>query len=160
VILCTEWDAAMNRNEFIKKADDKLKLVRTEYGYNQEKMADILGVSKKTLVQIEKGRSSLGWTGAVALCTIFRRSEVLAGTLGGEATDIILALAFEDSEPEYPKTLGGKIWWKTLEEAATYKLQQNIISQHYRILDQNDRRICASFDREMLNGRLEKLRLR
>jgi DNA-binding XRE family transcriptional regulator len=160
VILCTKWDAAMNRNEFIKKADDKLKLVRTEYGYNQEKMAAILGLSKKTLVQIEKGRSSLGWTGAVALCTIFRRSEVLEGVLGGEATDIILALAFDDSEPEYPKTLGGKIWWRTLEETPVYKLQQNILSQHYRILDQNDRRICASFDRETLNGRLEQLKPR
>ena len=66
----------MDRNEFIRKADEKLKLVRTEYGYNQEKMADILGLSKKTLVQIEKGRSSLGWSGAVVLCTIFERSEV------------------------------------------------------------------------------------
>ena len=131
----------MDRNEFIGKANEKLKLVRTEYGYNQEKMADVLGISKKTLVQIEKGRSSLGWTGAVALCTIFERSEVLAAAFGGETTDMIMALAFQDSEPNYPKTMGGRIWWKTLEEAGKYKIQQNIISQHYRLLDQNDRRV-------------------
>lgn len=96
----------MDRNEFVGKADDKLKLVRTEYGYNQEKMADVLGISKKTLVQIEKRRSSLGWTGAVALCTIFERSEVLEAAFGGETTDIIMALAFQDSEPS------SKIIWK------------------------------------------------
>lgn len=120
----------MDRNEFIRKADEKLKLVRTEYGYNQEKMADILGLSKKTLVQIEKGRSSLGWSGAVVLCTIFERSEVLAAAFGGETTDIIMALAFKDTEPDYPKTMGGKIWWNTLEDTGKYKIQQNIISRH------------------------------
>ena len=146
----------MDRNEFVGKADDKLKLVRTEYGYNQEKMADVLGISKKTLVQIEKRRSSLGWTGAVALCTIFERSEVLEAAFGGETTDIIMALAFQDSEPSYPKTMGGKIWWKTLEETSNCKVQQNIVSQHYRILDQNDRRIFSSFELQDIKNHLEK----
>ena len=149
----------MDRNEFVGKADEKLKLVRTEYGYNQEKMADILGISKKTLVQIEKGRSSLGWMGAITLCTIFKQSEVLDATFGGEATDMILALAFQDSEPVYPKTFGGKIWWSTLEETSGYKVQQNIISQHYRILDSNDRRICAAFDLQTIRSWLKKLQI-
>ncbi|HYE69672.1 MAG TPA: helix-turn-helix domain-containing protein [Anaerovoracaceae bacterium] len=149
-------DETMDRNEFVGKADDKLKLVRTEYGLNQEKMADVLGISKKTLVQIEKRRSSLGWTGAVALCTIFERSEVLEAAFGGETTDIIMALAFQDSEPSYPKTMGGKIWWKTLDETPKCKVQQNIVSQHYRILDQNDRRIFSSFELQDIKNHLEK----
>ncbi|MDD3168433.1 MAG: helix-turn-helix domain-containing protein [Eubacteriales bacterium] len=148
----------MDRKEFIGKADEKLKLVRTEYGYNQEKMADILGISKKTLVQIEKGRSSLGWTGAIALCTIFERSEVLGAVFGGGAFDMIMALAFQDSEPEYPKTMGGKLWWKTLEETDKYKLQQNIVSQHYRILDQQDRRITSSFELQASKDYLKNLK--
>ncbi len=148
----------MDRNEFAGKADEKLKLVRTEYGYNQEKMAEILGISKKTLVQIEKGRSSLGWTGAVALCTIFERSEVLEAAFGGAATEMILALAFQDSEPDYPKTMGGKIWWKTLEETSKYKVQQNIVSQHFRILDQNDRRLFSSFELQAIKKQLEKIK--
>lgn len=147
----------MDRNEFIGKADEKLKLVRTEYGFNQEKMAEILGISKKTLVQIEKGRSSLGWTGVAALCTIFERSEVLEAAFGGAATEMILVLAFQDSEPDFPKTMGGKIWWKTLEETAKYKIQQNIVSQHYRILDKNDRRIFSSFELQAIKNQLEKL---
>lgn len=148
----------MDRKEFVSIADDKLKLVRTEYGYNQEKMADILGMSKKTLVQIEKGRSSLGWSGAVALCTIFERSEILEAAFGGGAAEMIVALAFQDSEPNYPKTMGGKLWWKTLEEIRQYKVQQNIVSQHYRILDRNDRRLFSSFDLLTVKRHLENLK--
>jgi DNA-binding XRE family transcriptional regulator len=147
----------MDRIEFVGKADEKLKLVRTEYGLNQETMADVLGISKKTLVQIEKGRSSLGWTGAVALCTIFERSEVLEAVFGGAAAEMILTLAFQDSEPDYPRTMGGKIWWKTIEQTGKYKIQQNIVSQHYRILDQNDRRIFSSFELQEIKNQLKKL---
>ena len=43
----------MDRREFIREMDIHLKLVRTEYGYTQEMMAAILGLSKKTLVEIE-----------------------------------------------------------------------------------------------------------
>jgi DNA-binding XRE family transcriptional regulator len=151
-------DEIMDRKEFVCITGDKLKLVRTEYGYNQEKMADILGISKKTLVQIEKGRSSLGWTGAVALCTIFERSEILEAAFGGGAAEMIMALAFHDSEPNYPKTMGGKLWWKTLEEAPQYKVQQNIVSQHYRILDQNHRRLFSSFDLQTIKKHLDDLK--
>ena len=55
----------MNRVEFINKASEKLKMIRMESDFTQDKMAEILGISKKTLVQIEKGRSTFGWAGAV-----------------------------------------------------------------------------------------------
>ncbi len=50
----------MEKQEFIKLMDEKIKLIRTEYGLTQEKMSEILGISKKTLVEIEKSRKSLG----------------------------------------------------------------------------------------------------
>ena len=56
----------MTKKEFAATLDSALKAVRKEYGFTQEKMAAVLGISKKTLVEIEKGRSSLGWTGAAA----------------------------------------------------------------------------------------------
>lgn len=147
----------MSRNEFIQKVNERVKLVRTEYGYTQEQLAAILGISKKTLVEIEKGRSSLGFSGAVAFCTIFGSSEILDSALGGETTDIILALAFSGNEPDYSKTLGGRIWWKNLEEIKGYKIQQNIISHHYRALDQDDFRICASFRFDEIHQRIARL---
>ena len=46
----------MKREEFIKAVSGKLKLIRTEYGITQEVMSEMLGISKKTLVETEKGR--------------------------------------------------------------------------------------------------------
>ncbi|MBQ3031325.1 MAG: helix-turn-helix domain-containing protein, partial [Anaerotignum sp.] len=61
----------MTKKDFAVQMDASLKSVRKEYGFTQEKMAAVLGISKKTLVEIEKGRSSLGWTGAAAFAAIF-----------------------------------------------------------------------------------------
>lgn len=147
----------MTRETFVAELDRQVKLVRTEYGFTQDVMAKVLGISKKTLVEIEKGRSSLGWTGAVALCTIFSGSQVLSGLLGGEAGDMIRALAFRDLKPAYPKTMGGKVWWRFVETRGSYTIQQNLISQHYRALDQEDGRVCSSFDLEEVRRRLAEL---
>lgn len=147
----------MTRESFVAELDRQVKLVRTEYGFTQDVMAKVLGISKKTLVEIEKGRSSLGWTGAVALCTIFSGSQVLSGLLGGEAGDMIRALAFRDLKPVYPKTMGGKVWWRFVETRGSYTIQQNLISQHYRALDQEDGRVCSSFDLEEVRRRLADL---
>ena len=147
----------MQREEFVQIIDEKLKLIRTEFGYSQDNMAEILGISKKTLVQIEKGRSTLGWMGAVALCTIFCKSEIIMMTFGGQPVDIIMALAFDSTERQYPKTMGGKVWWTDVETAGGYRIQKNMVSQHYRILDGNDRRICSSFEYSHVKLRLKEL---
>ena len=144
----------MKKDAFIAEMNHQVKLVRTEYGLTQEAMAKALGLSKKTLVEIEKGRASLGWMGAVAFSSIFSASRVLSGVLGGDAGDMILALAFEDLKPTYPQTMGGKIWWQTVETHGSIRIQQNIISQHYRALDDQDGRICSSFDLETVRQRV------
>ncbi|MDR2587359.1 MAG: hypothetical protein LBC23_03760 [Coriobacteriales bacterium] len=136
----------MEKKQFIAICDSRLKLVRVEHGLSQEHMALILGLSKKTLVDIEKERRSLGWSGSVTLCFLFQDSEVLAGTFGGNPTDMVMALAFDASRrPSYPKTLGSRVWWTTIEENEDYVIQQNNISQHYRLLTHDNRRIASSF---------------
>ena len=136
----------MDRETFIDEMNAQVRLVRAEYGFTQDVMARVLGLSKKTLVEIEKGRSSLGWMGAVAFCSLFAESRVLSGLLGGEASDMLHALAFADTRPHFPKTLGGKVWWREITSLGPYKIQQNIISQHYRALDSEDGRVCSSFE--------------
>jgi DNA-binding XRE family transcriptional regulator len=113
-------------------------------------MAVALGISKKTLVEIEKARKSLGWTTAVAFCTIFSDSEILADVFGGKPFDIIVALAFEGEPMSYPKTAGGRVWWTNVEQNDTFIIQQNIISQHYRLLTRDHRRVASSFRQEDL----------
>lgn len=135
----------MTRDEFIAEVNNKLKLVRTEYGLTQDKMAVILGISKKTLVESEKGRRSIGWTEAVALVTIFQSSTILQNSFGGDPVGVVAALAFEDVEVTYPSTMGGRVWWKEIDGLGEYRIQQNIISGHYRLLDAQDHRLISSF---------------
>lgn len=147
----------MNREEFIKQIDSRVKLIRNEFEYTQDKMAEIIGISKKTLVQVEKERTSLGWTAAVAVCTIFKDSEILQMTFGGEVQDIILSLSFNHYEKNYKKTMGGKVWWNDIKSEGSFKIQQNIISKHYRILDNEERRICSSFELKFIEDRIKEL---
>lgn len=147
----------MTRNDFIRLMNKHVKLIRIEYGLTQDKMATLLGLSKKTLVEIEKKRSKLGWTGSVALASIFSNSTVLANALGGNIEDIIVAIAFNDIDVKYPKTWGGKIWWKSIFVKEGYRVQQNIVSQHYRLLDPLYHRHYASFDLKEIETHLEAL---
>ena len=137
----------MQREEFIKTVSSKLKLIRTEYGITQEVMSEMLGISKKTLVETEKGRRELSWTEVIAVATVFEKSEVLQGIVGGDPSDVIHALAFEDRHIQYPPTMGGKVWWRLIDEKNGIKLQQNYVTSHYRLLDENDCRLISSFDR-------------
>lgn len=146
----------MTKKEFVLQMDKNLKAVRKEYGFTQEKMAAVLGFSKKTLVEIEKERSSLGWTGAVAFAVIFSESGILQENYGGELTDLLEALAFADAEPKYPKTMGGKVWWREIMKKKGYRIQQNLISGHFRLLDKEDHRLMASFELERVLNRMKR----
>lgn len=44
----------MNKETVIDLISKNVRLIRLERGYSQEKMATVLGISKKTLVQVEK----------------------------------------------------------------------------------------------------------
>lgn len=148
----------MNRDEFIEKVDDKIKLIRTEKGYTQDKMSEILGLAKKTLINVEKERGSLGWSTAVTACVIFKDSEILQMTFGGDPQDIILSLAFGEYNMKYDKTMGGLIWWNDIESNENYRIQQNIVSKHYRILSKENKRICSSFDVQYIENRFKELK--
>lgn len=140
----------MTRDEFVNTVNSKLKLVRTEYGLTQDKMAVILGISKKSLVESEKGRRPLGWTEAVALTSIFDKSTILKDALGEDYKEMVSALALRDVEIMYPSTMGGKVWWREVMSRDGYTIQQNIISNHYRLLDAQDRRLISSFDLQVI----------
>ena len=53
--------------------------------------------------------------------------------------------------------MGGRVWWRTVETAGPYRIQQNLISQHYRALDPSDGRVCSSFDLEQVRQVLREL---
>ncbi|WP_377890616.1 helix-turn-helix domain-containing protein [Alkalihalobacillus sp. R86527] len=147
----------MTKEEVMKLVSDRLRLIRQEQGYSQDVMAEVLGTSKKTLVQIEKNRVLASWTVTVATCSLFSESEVLQHVLGNEPLEVIKLIAHKKMEHSVDKTMGGKVWWKDVEQKGRYVLQQNLISKHYRILDDDQFRWFSSFDRDEGLKRLDEL---
>lgn len=148
----------MDKERFINIIWEKFKLIRIESNYTQEEMADILGISKKTLVQIEKGRVSPSWTTAVAICALFRNSEILHNSLGGDPVELLEVIVRPNIL--YPKdfTFGGKIWWVNIHSEGDFRIQQNMITQHYRILDSNHRRWLSTLDLELAKAKLKEIK--
>ncbi|WP_433748567.1 helix-turn-helix transcriptional regulator [Falsibacillus pallidus] len=136
----------MTREEIIEMLGENLKIVRTEAGYTQDRMAEIIGISKKTLVQIEKGRILPGWTTVIAVCALFSMSQVLQTVFGGDPLEVVEMVAREKIDVRKERTMGGKVWWKTLERHTGLILQQNLITKHYRIIDDEQFRLYSSFD--------------
>ncbi|AVK84372.1 transcriptional regulator [Lysinibacillus sp. B2A1] len=148
----------MNREQLITLISEKLKLIRTEKNLTQDQMSDLLGLSKKTLVQIEKGRIHTGWTTTVAVCTLCRESSILQHELGGDPLEVVDLIANNGTLQPKEKTMGGYIWWKNLSEYSSYRLQQNVISQHFRILDSNNYRLLSTFDENIAKQAWRKLK--
>ena len=120
-------------------------------------MSEILGISKKTLVQIEKGRIEASWSVTVTLCALFRDSEIVQNTLGGDPLDILQIVAHQSYDTPKELTLGGKIWWTEIHRLGSFRLQKNLVSDHYRILDESNRRWFSTFDENEAKIKLEEL---
>ena len=147
----------MNKGQVIEIISIKMRLIRLEKSYSQEKMADIIGISKKTLIQIEKGRTLAGWTTVITVCALFRDSEILRSVLGDEPLEIIETLAHNGIDRPRDKSMGGRIWWNEIDCKGNFRLQQNVISKHYRILDNNNYRWFSSFEEHEAIKRLSEL---
>ncbi len=144
----------MTAKEIAGLLSQRVKGVRAEFNLSQEKMANLLGLSKKTLIQVEKGRIPLQWSAAVALCALFNHSQELCTALGDEPLEVVKAAVFPRSS--FP-TMGGKIWWRKVTGQGGFCVQQNLVSGHYRILDRGNRRWYCSFDLAETQEHLQSL---
>jgi DNA-binding XRE family transcriptional regulator len=147
----------VTRDEIIMQVSVKLRLIRAEAGYTQDKMADIIGVSKKTLVQIEKGRVLAGWSTVVSICALFRETETVQFLFGNEPLEVLETVALNGIDLRKTKTLGGRVWWRVISQKNGFILQQNILSKHFRILDEQNYRIFSSFDEKLSKQRFKEL---
>lgn len=147
----------MEREELISKISKKLKLIRVDSNYSQEEMSVVLGVSKKTLIQIEKGRLEASWTIVVATISLFQGSDIITNILGDDPLEVVELIAHKKIYTPKEKTLGGKVWWLDMQKKGDYRLQQNILSKHFRILDNNDYRWYSTFEKDDANNFLMKI---
>ncbi|MEK3980029.1 helix-turn-helix domain-containing protein [Psychrobacillus sp. FSL K6-2836] len=147
----------MDKEYVIQLISLRIRMIRLEKGYSQDKMASIMGISKKTLVQIEKERVQAGWTIVIAVCALFHDSEILQSVLGDEPLEVIETIAHDGINRPKDKSMGGRVWWKEINSKGNFRMQQNVISQHYRILDDKNYRWFSSFDEDETNIRLNEL---
>ncbi|SDN80034.1 DNA-binding transcriptional regulator, XRE-family HTH domain [Psychrobacillus sp. OK028] len=147
----------MNKEYLMELITMRIRMIRLEKGYSQEKMASILGISKKTLVQIEKERVQAGWSTVIAVVALFRDSEILQIVLGDDPLEVLETIAHDGINRPKDKSMGGKVWWKEVKTKGNFRMQQNVISQHYRILDDKNYRWFSSFDEEETSIRLNEL---
>lgn len=138
----------MIQEELIDIVSQKIRLIRLENELSQEEMSKVLGISKKTLIQIEKGRVAAGWNVVVTCVALFEQSEILRNGLGDDGLEVVRLVTFNNIEQPVMRTMGGKIWWKEVEKRGEFKLQQNVVSQHYRIIDDSNYRWFSSFELE------------
>ncbi|MGZ4135721.1 MAG: helix-turn-helix transcriptional regulator [Tumebacillaceae bacterium] len=147
----------MEQHEFDLQVSERVKLIRTEAGVTQDRFAEMVGISKKTLVDVEKGRKSLGFSTAVTVCVLFRNGEVIQNLFGDAALEVIDLCAQKGSVKMWsPLTLGGKVFWNDVEEKSYYRIQYNRVTGHFRILDPSDYRIFYSFDLDEVQQRFEE----
>ena len=147
----------MSKDEIIRLISERMRLIRVEVDYTQDKMAEIIGISKKTLVQIEKERNEASWTTVVAVVSLFRETLTVQTLFGGDPLEVIETVSRERIDYRKEKMLGGKVWWKDLVAESGYVLQQNVISEHYRILDEDRYRIYCSLNEYDAHSKFKEL---
>lgn len=137
----------MNKERLIAIVSQQLKLIRTELDYTQDQMAEVVGISKKTLVQIEKGRLTAGWTVTVAVCALFRESAILQNAIGSDPIELVEVAA----HPEVRKrqsAVQADDGWEEIGKWQNYMLQQHRVGEHYRIVLEREGRLFSTADRE------------
>src|SRR5699024_1012665 len=127
----------MDKQTFTTIIQTKFKMVRIEAGYTQDTMANTVGLSKKTLVQIEKERVLPNWTTCVSICALFRDSDVLNTTFGCDPLDVF-QITTRDHDAHTYQDNTSDIYWNTGDAKTGYILQSNKQSGFSRVL--NDER--------------------
>jgi DNA-binding XRE family transcriptional regulator len=162
-----------SKDTFDRMISEKLRLIRTEARLTQEQMAEIIGLSKKTLVQVEKERKTLGFTAAALVGILFRDSEIIQAMFGESVLDIVALTAFEGIQQENEdskldwigraktkaryKSMGKRVWWKDEKVGEAYVLQSHILTGHLRIIDRTDALHYYNVDREEAETRFSAL---
>lgn len=140
----------MTKPELITLVSEKIRLVRNEYRITQDVFSEMIGITKKTLVQIEKERSTASWSVVVSVCMLFQDSEILWDILKHSPPEVIRQMVFDSVKRPKEKTMGGKMFWRTVHQAPGFKVQQNYFSNHYRLIDGYGRRWLSSFHKEKI----------
>ena len=146
----------MNKQTVIDLVSPRLKLIRTEMDYTQDQMSEIIGISKKTLVQLEKGRQEIGWATAVVVCALFRESALLRSVMGEDPIELAEMAVHTEIHSRETAASASINWWTEIGQWQQYKLQQHTAGGHYRIIGAENKRLFSTGDREKALAEFKK----
>ena len=91
------------RNAYVTKMTENLALLRTSISLTQERLAELIGLSRFTLIAIEKKQRTMTWNTFLSLILVFRaneKSRILMETLGIYTPELRELLIVEDQSPK------------------------------------------------------------
>ncbi len=148
---------SITKQDLVSKISASLKLLRAEYGYSQLEMAASIGLSKKTLIQIEKDRMVLGWSATCAVCAVYRGSKLLQMELGEDPVNLIETLAHENLQMYADTASRNYVFWDVIQDNGEYILAKNILTDHFKITSLAGKKLRASFDETKIKSEYEKI---
>lgn len=89
----------IRRDELIKKVSDELINIRKESKLTQDELGNILGISKNTIVNVEKGGKQLSWAVVMSVVMLFNQANSIKSIIGETSPlEIISQCAFLDGD--------------------------------------------------------------
>ncbi len=147
----------MTKEKLTHTVSQSLRLIRNEYHVSQDVFSEMIGITKKTLVQIEKDRSLASWSVVIAVVMLFKDSQILKMNLNDDPPQVLHSIVFDSVELPKSQTMGGKMFWRTIKSTSGFKMQQNYFSGHYRIVDGLGRRFISSYQKSLVEDWLQEV---
>ena len=90
----------IKRKDLIEKISKGLNNIRKEAKLTQDEMANILGISKNTIINAEKNEKQLSWAVVIAILVLFNQTTYVKSIIGEEksAIEVISKCAFLDKD--------------------------------------------------------------
>jgi DNA-binding XRE family transcriptional regulator len=150
----------MTKDQLIQITSQSLRLIRNEYHLSQDVFSEMIGITKKTLVQIEKDRALASWSVVIAVIMLFEDCQILKMNLKEEPSRVLKSIVFDAIELPKNQTMGGKMFWRTLKKEAGFIIQQNYFSGHYRLVDGMGKRFLSSYHRNDIEDWLKEVSMK
>jgi DNA-binding XRE family transcriptional regulator len=141
----------MTKEKLTDVTSQALRLIRNEYHLSQDVFSEMIGITKKTLVQIEKDRAKASWSVVIAVNMLFKDSQILKMQLNDDPSLVLRSIVFDSIELPKSQTMGGKMFWRTLKTDSGFKIQQNYFSGHYRVVDGMGRKFISSYQKNQVD---------
>jgi DNA-binding XRE family transcriptional regulator len=148
----------MTKESFTQTISQSIRLIRNEYHLSQDVFSDMIGITKKTLVQIEKDRSFASWSVVIAIVMLFKDSQILKMVLSDDPALVLRSIVFDSVDLPKSQSMGGKMFWRTLRTDSGFKIQQNYFSGHYRVIDGLGRRFISSYEKSRVETWLDAIK--